>query len=170
MLFLSLPYSQHHKPSPAAHPYHRNLSSIKPSAKKTPQAPKNTLPTELTSPPLFHSPLRAPTPHILHQPIPLRQPIQTIVPFAHRPHKPAQSVHLVLPRVAPVLVHFADGDLHRGMVFRFDDAVRRGAFAGDVAGGFWVCVSKARGGGILLTGWEEKGERTGQQVRLCRFP
>lgn len=40
---------------------------------------------------------------------------------------------MVLARVPPVFVHFADGDLHRGVVFGFDDAVGGGAFAGDVA-------------------------------------
>lgn len=78
--------------------------------------------------------LRAPTPHILHQPIPLRQPVQAVVALAHRPHEAAQRVHLVFARVAPVLVDFADGDLHGGVVFGFDDAVGCGAFAGDVAG------------------------------------
>ena len=79
-------------------------------------------------------PLRTPTPHILHQPVPLRQPIQTVVALAHGPHEPAQRVDLVLPRVAAVFVDFADGDLHRGVVLSFYDAVGRGAFAGDVAG------------------------------------
>jgi hypothetical protein len=37
--------------------------------------------------------------------------------------------------VTAVLVDFCDGDLHRRVVFGFDDAVRGGAFAGDVAGG-----------------------------------
>ena len=80
-------------------------------------------------------PLRTPTPNALHQPIPLRQPIQTVVSFPHRPHEPAQCVHLVLARVPAVFVHFADGNLHGGVVFGFYDAVGCGAFAGDVAGG-----------------------------------
>ena len=88
-------------------------------------------------PSIINLPLRTPAPHALHQPIPLRQPIQTVVPLAHGAHEAAQRVHLVLPRVPAVLVHLADGDLHRGVVLGFDDAVGRGAFAGDVAVGFW---------------------------------
>lgn len=87
-----------------------------------------------------------PTPHTLQQPIPLRQPIQTIIPLAHRPHEAAQRVDLVFARVAPVLIHFADGDLDGGVVFGFDDAVCGGAFAGDVA----------RGGGV--SGGYREGE------------
>ena len=55
-------------------------------------------------------------------------------PSPHRPHEATQRIHLVLARVPAVLVHFADGDLHGGVVFGFDDAVCRAAFAGDVAG------------------------------------
>ena len=79
------------------------------------------------------SPLAAPTPHTLQQPVPLRQPVQTVVALAHRAHEATHRVHLVLARVSPALIHLADGDLHAGVVFGFDDAVGRGAFAGDVA-------------------------------------
>lgn len=67
---------------------------------------------------------RTPTPNRLQKPIPLRQPIQAVIALGPRPHEPTQRVHLVLARVPPVLVHLADRDLHRGVVFGFDDAVR----------------------------------------------
>jgi hypothetical protein len=82
---------------------------------------------------LTSSSLAAPAPHVLQQPVPLAQPVQRIVALAHRAHEAAQCVDLVLARVAAVLVHFADGDLHRGVVLGFDDAVGGAAFAGDVA-------------------------------------
>lgn len=85
---------------------------------------------------LHHTPLSlaTPTPHSLQQPIPLRQPIQTIIALAHRADKAAEGIDLVLARVPAILVDFADGDLHAGVVFGFDDAVRGAAFAGDIAG------------------------------------
>jgi hypothetical protein len=73
------------------------------------------------------------TPNSLQEPIPLRQPVQTIISFGSGSHKSAQRVHLVLARVAAGLVDFADADLHAGVIFGFDDAVRGAAFAGDVA-------------------------------------
>lgn len=57
---------------------------------------------------------------------------------------------MVLARVAAAVVDLADGDLHRGVVLGFDDAVRRRAFAGDVAGvgrGVWVSWGGLEGGG-----------------------
>ena len=83
---------------------------------------------------MAYLPLRTPTPHALDQPIPLRQPVQTVVALAHGPDEAAQGVDLVLARVAAAVVDLADGNLHRGVVFGFDDAVRRRAFAGHVAG------------------------------------
>jgi hypothetical protein len=77
--------------------------------------------------------LSARTPHILQKPIALCQPIQRIIALAHGAHKPAQRKRVVLAQVAAVLVDFGDGDLHRGVVFGFDDAVGGRAFAGDVA-------------------------------------
>jgi hypothetical protein len=64
----------------------------------------------------------------------LRKTIDTIIRLAHRSHKSAQGINLVLARVPPVLVHLADGDLHAGVVFGFDYAVGGAAFAGNVAG------------------------------------
>lgn len=97
--------------------------------------------------PLSHNlPRPTPTPHTLQQAIPLRQPIQTIIPLSHRPHEATQRIDLVLARVAPVLIHLPDGDLHGGVVFGFDDAVRGGAFAGDVARGGLVRGGWRRGG------------------------
>ena len=102
-----------------------------------PSIPSPTLPSlNLPLLPLTHHtplPLPLPTPHPLNQPIPLRKPIQTIIPLAHRPHKPAQGINLVLPGVPPVLVHLAHGNLHGAVVFGFDYAACCGAFAGDVA-------------------------------------
>lgn len=83
-----------------------------------------------SNPPLSHP---RPTPHTLQQPISLRQTIQRIIPLAHRPHETTQRINLVLTRVPAVLVYFADGNLHGGMVFGFDDAVCCGAFTGNVA-------------------------------------
>lgn len=82
---------------------------------------------------IFTSHLSAPTPHPLQKPIPLAEPVDAIVRLAHGPHEAAQRVHLVLARVPPVLVHLADRDLHAAVVLGLDDAVRRAAFAGDVA-------------------------------------
>ena len=94
----------------------------------------------------MHLPLRTAAPHALDQPIPLRQPVQTVVALAHGAHEAAQGVDLVLARVAAAVVDFADGDLHRGVVLGFDDAVRRRAFAGDVAGLGWVGLTRGEGG------------------------
>jgi hypothetical protein len=65
------------------------------------------------------------TPNPLQKAIPLRQPIQTIIPLGSRPDKTTQRIHLILARVAAVVVNFGDGDLDRGVVFGFDYAVRR---------------------------------------------
>lgn len=84
------------------------------------------------SPPARSSHL-LPTPYALQHSIPLRQSIQRVIALAHGAHKAAQSVYLVFARVPSIFVHFADGDLHRGVVFGFDDAIGGGAFAGNVA-------------------------------------
>ena len=73
------------------------------------------------------------TPYVLQQPISLRQTIQRIIPLAHSPHKAAQGIHLVLARVPAILVYFADGDLHGGVVFGFYDTICCATFAGNVA-------------------------------------
>ena len=88
--------------------------------------------TELTWLLLSHP---TPTPHVLQQPIPLRQPVQRVIPLAHSPHKATQRIDLVFARVATVFIDFANGDLDGGVVFGFDDAVGCAAFAGDVARG-----------------------------------
>lgn len=79
----------------------------------------------LTSPPSRRTPLAlaAAAPHALQQAIPLRQPVETVVALAHRPNESTQRIHLVLPRVSPILVHLADGYLYGCVVFGFDDAV-----------------------------------------------
>ena len=73
------------------------------------------------------------TPNTLQEPIALTQAVHAIVRFAHGANEAAEGVDLVITGVATVLVDAADGDLDRGVVFGFDDAVCRGAFAGDVA-------------------------------------
>lgn len=83
---------------------------------------------------LVRLPARAP--NTLQEPIPLRQPVHAVVALAHGAHKAAQRIRLVLARVAAVLVHLADADLHRGVVLGLDDAVRGAALARDVA--VWV--------------------------------
>jgi len=75
---------------------------------------------------------RTPTPNTLQKPIPLGKSIQRIVTLSPTPYKPTQRVHLVLARVPALLVDFAHADLYAGVVFGFDDAVGRAAFAGDV--------------------------------------
>ena len=81
-----------------------------------------------------HPLLLTPTPHALQKPIPLRQPIKTVIGLPHRPHESTHSIRLVLASVSAILIDFADGELDRGVVLGFDDAVGGGAFAGDVAG------------------------------------
>jgi len=71
-------------------------------------------------------------PDALQEPILLRQAVKSVVALGPRPHEAAQCIHLVLARVSAVLIHFANADLDRGVVFGFDDAVGRAAFAGDV--------------------------------------
>jgi hypothetical protein len=55
---------------------------------------------------------RTPTPNALEKSIPLRQPIEAVVPLGARPHKPTQRIHLVLARVPAVVVDLANRDLH----------------------------------------------------------
>jgi hypothetical protein len=68
--------------------------------------------------------LTAPAPHSLQETILLCQPVQRIVALAHGAYEAAKSISLVLARVSSILVHEADGKLHRGVVLSFDDAVR----------------------------------------------
>ena len=119
--------------------------------------------------PLPSEVLSAGTPHPLQIPIPLRQTIDAIIRLAHRPHKPAQGIHLVLVRVPPVLVHLADGDLHRGVVFGFDDAVGCAAFAGDVAVR-WKEVVSSWVGCMAGDGRRVVWGRTDRRVRRVRSP
>jgi hypothetical protein len=104
---------------------HCRLETVSHRSEISTSGSSNSIPTA--------SSLAAPTPHVLQQSIPLTQPIQRIITLAHRAHEAAQRIDLVLARVASVFVHLADGDLHRGVVFGFDDAVGGAAFAGDVA-------------------------------------
>jgi hypothetical protein len=84
-------------------------------------------------PPSAYLSRRLPTPNRLQEPIALRQPVQAVVALGATAHEAAERVNLVLPGVAACLIDFADANLDRGVVFRFDDAVRGGAFARDVA-------------------------------------
>lgn len=77
--------------------------------------------------------LSARAPHALQEPVLLRQSVHAVVALPHRPHEPAQGVHLVLARVAAVLIDSADADLYRRVVLGCDDAVGCAALAGDVA-------------------------------------
>jgi len=81
---------------------------------------------------IIHLSCRARTPNTLQEAVFLRQPVQRVVALSPRPHKPAQRIHLVLARVPSVLVDLAHGDLDRGVVLGFDDAVCGGTFAGDI--------------------------------------
>ena len=76
--------------------------------------------------------LSAAGPHTLEVAVPLGEPVHAVVALAHRAHETAQGVGLVLAGVAAVLVNVADRDLGGGVVGGLDDAVRRGALAGDV--------------------------------------
>ena len=76
---------------------------------------------------------RLSTPDTLQEAIALRQSVQTVVALGPAAHEAAESVDLVLAGVAALLVDFADADLHRGVIFGFDDAVCGRALAGDVA-------------------------------------
>jgi len=130
---------------------------------------------------LPHSPtanLPAPTPHILQEPIPLRQTVDAVVALAHGAHEAAQRVRLVLARVSAVLVHLGHRDLHARVVLGFDDAVGRAALAGNITGEKFVSIA--------FGGWEEwcwrcwdcegevarlcGGMRTGRRARRVRFP
>jgi hypothetical protein len=90
------------------------------------------LPTPKLPSPGFLS-RRLSTPNTLEEPIALCQSVQGIIALGSRPHEPAQRVDLVLAGVTAVLVDLADAELDTGVVFGFDDAVGRAAFAGDVA-------------------------------------
>jgi len=101
----------------------------------TPCSSKPRVPLQSPSPPSSASSTlsrRLSSPDTLQEPIPLRQSVQAVVSLGTAAHEPAQRVDLVLAGVATVLVNLAHGDLHRGVVFGFDDAVGGGAFAGDV--------------------------------------
>jgi hypothetical protein len=77
--------------------------------------------------------LSACAPYTLEEPIPLRQSVHSVVALAHGTHEAAQRISCVFANVAARLVDAADGDLDRGVVFSFDDAVGCGAFTWDVA-------------------------------------
>ena len=152
-----------HTPSPPPHNKPRTKQAQQhlnhPVSQPSPTYDTPPISYSLVPQPNLHPPIRPPNlslatppPHALQQPNPLRHPVKAIVALAHRAHEAAERVHLVLARVPAVLVHFADGDLHAGVVFGFDDAVRRAAFAGDVAvrplglvGGHWG-VKERKGG------------------------
>lgn len=73
------------------------------------------------------------TPDTLQISIALRKTVKRVISLAASAHKSAERIDAVLAGVATVLVNVADGDLHRGVVVGFDDAVGSAAFAGDVA-------------------------------------
>ena len=98
------------KTSISPHPTHNLLTPF-----RDPSIPPHQPPPTLTNHPHPYDPQlssrRLSTPNILQKPIPLRQPIQTIISFRPRPDEAAQGVDLVFARVAAVLVDFADTDL-----------------------------------------------------------
>src|SRR5207248_8907402 len=95
-----------------------------------------------------------PTPYRLQKSIALRQSVQAVVALGTAAHEAAERVDLVLPGVAARLIHFADADLDRGVVFSFDDAVCGGALARNVT---MVRVGKLeQGSGELWPGIQER--------------
>ena len=90
-------------------------------------APFILLPTSITS---THLPASAP--YALQESIPLCQSVNAVVTLAHLAHEAAERKDVVLAGVAAVVVDLCDGDLDRGVVLGFDDAVCGGALAGDV--------------------------------------
>jgi hypothetical protein len=81
----------------------------------------------------MHLSLKASTPDILQQTIPLRQSVQGIIALAHRSYETAKCVNLVLARKSAVLINLCYGDLNRCVVLGLDNAVGCAALAGDVA-------------------------------------
>lgn len=78
-------------------------------------------------------PLSAGAPYVLEEAVPLGQPVERVVAFAHGAHETAQSICLVLAGIASILVDLADADLDRSVVLGLDDAAGGAALAGDVA-------------------------------------
>lgn len=89
--------------------------------------------TSNSTPCLFSLSRRLSTPDTLEETVALGQSVQGVIALGSRPHESAQGVDLVLAGVAAVFVNLADAELDTGVVFGFDDAVGRAAFAGDVA-------------------------------------
>lgn len=84
-------------------------------------------------PQLAHLSLRAPD--TLEDAVPLRKPVHRVVALAHRPHKAAEGIDVVLALDGPaVLGDFRNGDLDGRMVLGLDDAICSAALARDVAG------------------------------------
>jgi hypothetical protein len=91
----------------------------------------------------YHPPLNAtsPTrlslaaPDALEESVTLCQPVEGIVALAHSADEAGEGVDDVLALDgAAVLVNLGDRNLARAVVFGLDDAARRRALAGDVAG------------------------------------
>jgi len=96
-------------------------------------------PPKVTNTPLHPLPpqsrythLPASAPHALQESISLCQSVDAVVTLAHLAHEAAERKDVVLAGVAAVVVDLCDGDLDRGVVLGFDDAVCGGALAGDV--------------------------------------
>ena len=92
-----------------------------------------TLPNSHTLASLSANSLSLRAPYTLEVTIALCQAVQSIVTLAHGAYKAAQSICVVLARVAAVLVDVGNRDLHRCVVLGLDDAVGGAALAGDVA-------------------------------------
>jgi hypothetical protein len=63
----------------------------------------------------------------------LSQTVQAVISLTPGTYESAESVHVVLAGVVTVLVDLGDTDLHGGVVFGLDDAVRGAALARHVA-------------------------------------
>ena len=110
--------------------------------------------------------LTAPAPHTLQEPIPLRQPVQTIITLRPRPDEPAQRIHLVFPCVSTLLVHFANTDLYARVILGFYDAVCCGALSGDVTGDKGKLLVKR----FEKEGWVNlRGEREAYRSTISPF-
>ena len=106
-------------------------SSVTPSSNISAGLPYQAYSTAINNNPQLPRPRRAP--HILEVSVTLRKTVQRVITLATRTDEAAQGIGLVLAGVAAVLVDLADGDLHRGVVAGFDNAVGCAALARDVA-------------------------------------
>src|ERR1700761_1040359 len=82
-------------------------------------------------PSFLASDLSTRTPDALQKSVSLGQSVQCIVALAHATHKSTKRKRVVLAGVPAILIDLCNGDLHRGVVLGFDDAVGCRALAGN---------------------------------------